>query len=112
MVVRKTAQLAWKTLPDSLHVRRTRHGDSEPALGPHGQPVVLLVGKRAVRVALLVGQRREHKSVGQSWATLKRDARKRGGHIYERYLARRTSLRPPVTKCPKTPWISHFFVIA
>jgi hypothetical protein len=71
MVVRKAAQLAWKTLPNSLHVRRTRHGDSEPALGPHGQPVVLLVGKRAVRVALLVGEGCEHKSVCQCWATLK-----------------------------------------
>ncbi len=71
MVVRKTAQLAWKTLPNSLHVGCARHGDSEPALGPHGQPVVLLVGKRAVRVALLVGEGCEHKSVCQCWATLK-----------------------------------------
>jgi hypothetical protein len=71
MVVRKAAQLAWKTLPNSLHVGCARHGDSEPALGPHGQPVVLLVGKRAVRVALLVGEGCEHKSVCQCWATLK-----------------------------------------
>jgi hypothetical protein len=54
-----------------LHVGCARHGDSEPALGPHGQPVVLLVGKRAVRVALLVGEGCEHKSVCQCWATLK-----------------------------------------
>jgi hypothetical protein len=71
MVVRKAAQLARKTLPNSLHVRRTRHGDSEPAPGSHRQPVVFLVRERAVRVALLVGEGCEHKSVCQCWATLK-----------------------------------------
>ena len=66
-------------------MRCASHGDSEPTLGPHRQPVVFLVRERAVRVALLVGEGREHKSVCHFKTMSKFDWGISGHHDVKRY---------------------------
>ena len=53
----------WEALADGLDVGGAGHGEAEAALGPQGQPVELGVRQRPVRVALRVGERRQHEAV-------------------------------------------------
>ena len=70
MVVGEDAQLTRKALPGGLHMHGACHGGPEPTLGPHGQPIVFVVGQRAVLVTLGIRQRRQHEPVflGRSMA--------------------------------------------
>ena len=62
-LVGENAEFAGKTLADPLHMRGAGHDQTEPALGPIGEPFELVVGERAVRMALRVGERRKHEAV-------------------------------------------------
>ena len=63
MFVAKNTQLPGKPLTYGLHMRSTRHGQTELTLGTHGQPVKFFIRQASIRIALRIGQRSQHKSV-------------------------------------------------
>jgi hypothetical protein len=63
VLVAEAAQLPREALTARLDVAGTGHGHTEPALGAHRQPALLVVGQRPVGVALLIRQGGQHESV-------------------------------------------------
>jgi hypothetical protein len=63
VVVGERSQLTRETLTDPLHVRGTRHGQSESTTRSHRQPVMLLVGETAVGVTLHVREWSQHETI-------------------------------------------------
>ena len=53
-------------------MRRARHGETKPPFGAHRQPAEFLIRQPSVQMALLVGQRRQHRSdffIAGPWAS-------------------------------------------
>ena len=90
MLVTKHPHLPGKPLTPRLHMRRTSHGQPEPALGPHNETPILIVGHDAIRMALLIGQRCQHETVFHHRPARHRERLKqfgRGkGHVELRYV--------------------------
>ena len=64
--VRPAAELAGKALSLRLDVRRAGQRGAETALRAQREPVVFVVGERAVGLALQVGERRQHEAILQA----------------------------------------------
>ena len=73
VLICETAKLPGKSLPDGLHMRCTCHGESESALGTHGEPLVLIVRQCAINMTLLIGEWRKHEAILHGRAMRERD---------------------------------------
>jgi len=73
VLVTEHAELPGETLTGALHVGGARHRETEPTLGAHHEPALLLVRQRAVGVTLHVGEWREHEPVLHTRTVRERD---------------------------------------
>ena len=80
MRVREDAELAGKSAPLCLDMRRAGHREPESPCGTQRQPAELLVRQPAVLVALAVGERRQHEAVLHCRATREGQRCEQVGH--------------------------------
>ncbi|MCJ7873846.1 hypothetical protein [Phaeobacter sp. J2-8] len=71
MLIPENAQLTGPGFADLLNICRTGYGKTKIAFCPFHQPPVFVIRQRAVLVALLVGQRGQHKAVFHSFTLFK-----------------------------------------
>ena len=78
--VAERPQLPGEAFADRLDMSRTGHRQTKTALGPHREPVVLLVGQNAVLLALGIGERSKHEAVLHRRPPTERHRVKQCGH--------------------------------
>src|SRR5207237_7617197 len=67
-------------LPLTLHVSRAGDDGTEAAFGTVGEPAKLVFGQASICVALGVGERRQHESVGHRRPVREHKGGEEGGH--------------------------------
>ena len=94
MVVGENTELPRKALPNRLDVGGGGHREREATPRAHFQPIALGIRKRAVDMALPVGQRRQHQPVFHRRAARKGQRREQ---TFGRHIGHSISGRVPPT---------------
>ena len=106
VLITKTTQLTREPLPHLLHMGSTRHNQPKPTICTHFKPFMLPIRQGAVCIALMIGERGQHKAIDEGRAPRKWNGIKKGGHGGQ--------ASPTVQKCPENghyPLPSHTIAI-